>query len=208
MMSGLILAGGRNRGTNGEHKAFLVLDNMTFVERQIREMKKICKEIIIVTNDPIPFLRKVDRGVRIITDYFPGKGPLSGMHAGLTLAQHPNVWVVGCDMPYISAKAAELLIERKQDGFEAVIPWVNHSAYPLHGVYDRSCAAAIGQLLEKDEVAVSALLKQLFWCELQQSAFEEKGIDTRFVAAIKTTEEYEKLLAWHDSLKMNYLYGG
>ncbi len=193
MMSGLILAGGRNRGANGENKAFFMLDNMTIVERQIREMEKCCEEIIIATNDPPPFLRKVDRGVRIITDYFPGKGPLSGMHAGLTLAQQPHVWVVSCDMPYISSKAAELLLAREQEGFEAAIPAIGGSAHPLHGVYDRSCAVKIGALLEQDEATLSTLLKQLYWCELQESAFEEKAIDSRFVASIKTKEDDEKL---------------
>jgi molybdopterin-guanine dinucleotide biosynthesis protein A len=191
----------------GVNKAFLVLDNITFIERQISEMRKCCTDITIVTNDPNPFLKSVDRGIRIITDYFPGKGPLSGMHAGLTLAKQPNVWVVDCGMPFISSKAAELLLERKQEGFEAVIPWINKSAHPLHGIYDRSRAAVIGSMLEQGNTTFSSLLKKLLWIELHAPVFEGKGIDCRFVKAIKTTDDYEKLLAWHESLKMNYLYG-
>jgi len=207
MLSGLILAGGRNRGTNGTNKAFLVLDNVTLIARQIAEMRKCCKDITVVTNDPTPFLKSVDRDIRIITDYLPGKGPVSGMHAGLTLARHPNVWVVDCGMPFISAKAAELMLERKEDGFEAVFPWIQQRAYPLNGVYDRSCSTVMGEMLEQDHASMEMLLKKLLWLELRESEFAEKGIDRRFVHSIQTTEDYEKLIAWHDSLKLNYMYG-
>lgn len=207
MMSGLILAGGRNRGMNGVHKAFLVLDHVTFIERQISEMRKCCSDITIVTNDPMPFLKAVDRAVRVITDYFPGGGALSGMHAGLTLAKQTNVWVVDCGMPFISAKAAKLLLDSKKEGLDAVIPWMEERAHPLHGVYDRSCAAVIGSMVEQGKASFPALLEQLSWVKLPESVFEEKGIDSRFVKAIKTKEDYEALLAWHESLKMNYMNG-
>ncbi|WP_248926028.1 molybdenum cofactor guanylyltransferase [Paenibacillus hamazuiensis] len=205
MLSGVILAGGPNRRMGGENKAFLLVDNKTIVERQIREMKKGCSEIIIVTNDPAPFMKTVDRSIRIITDYIPGKGPLSGMHAGLTLAKNRNVWVVGCDMPFISIQAAMLLLEKKEEGVEAVIPFVNHISYPFHGVFDKSCVLHILALLDQGEQELSRLLKTIVWRELSEAEFHRCGIDCRFVKSIDTRHDYDELAAWFESVKNRYL---
>ncbi|CAG7625903.1 Molybdenum cofactor guanylyltransferase [Paenibacillus allorhizosphaerae] len=207
MLSGVILAGGKNSRMNGQNKAFLVLDHMTFIDRQIREMNKICSEIVIVAMDPAPYLRTLDRGIRIITDYFPEKGPLGGMFSGLTLSFHSNVWVVGCDMPFISAEAAELMLSCKKDAIDAVIPWIGNQVYPLHGIYDKSCAKPIRELLKNDEVSFSAMLKKLLWCELPEALFKEKEIDPRFVTAINTPEDYEQAVSFYESLQMNYRLG-
>lgn len=67
MLTGIILAGGDHQRMEGENKALLPIYGELLIQRQIREMESICDEIIIVTNDPKPFLRVVDVSVRIIT---------------------------------------------------------------------------------------------------------------------------------------------
>ncbi|TXK76596.1 molybdenum cofactor guanylyltransferase [Paenibacillus sp. N3.4] len=152
MLSGVILAGGENRRMRGELKALLPFGGKPLIARQIDIMREICDEIIVVTNEPKPYLSVVDRSVRIITDFYVGQGPLGGMHAALSLAKHASIWVVGCDMPFISSKAAQLLLQRKLDGFEAVVPLVAGQMYPLHGIYDQACASHIGPLLQLGEL--------------------------------------------------------
>ncbi|MGO4272392.1 molybdenum cofactor guanylyltransferase, partial [Paenibacillus sp. TAF58] len=120
-------------------------------------------------------------------------GPLGGMHAALSLAKHTSVWVVGCDMPFISSKAAQLLMQRKLDGFEAVLPLVTDDLYPLHGIYDRACASHIEPLLKIGETRVSALLKHVFWSELGDRFLLENGVDLNFVSNIKTFKDYEEM---------------
>ncbi|MEI7025028.1 molybdenum cofactor guanylyltransferase [Paenibacillus sp. y28] len=193
MLSGVILAGGPNRGMNGEHKAFLLLDHRTLIERQIGEMRRCCSEIIIVTNDPGLFLRAVERDIRIITDYFPGKGPLSGMHAGLTLAQNPAVWVVSCDMPFISAAAAVLLQSKLEQGLEAVVPFIGRRPHPFHGVFGKSGAPSLAALLEQEKPVPEDWLNRLHWGQVPEQTFREHGIGCRFVEAIDTREDYESL---------------
>ncbi|GKU78847.1 molybdenum cofactor guanylyltransferase [Paenibacillus sp. L3-i20] len=194
MMSGVILAGGNHNGINGTNRAFLVVDGETLLQKQIREMQSCCNEITIVTNDPQPFLRTVDRNIRIITDYFTGNGLLSGMHAGLSLSQNNDVWILGCHMPFPSSDAAKLLLTYKHEGVEAVIPWVNGKSQPLHGIYDRSCAARIGSLLNSGSYQVSALLNRLRWSKISEPPFEEHGIGCHFVQSIRTEGDYARLV--------------
>ena len=109
MLTGIILAGGDHKRMGGEEQSTSTYLWRATHTTQIREMESICDEIIIVTNEPKPFLRVVDVSVRIITDFVSGKGPLGGLHAGLSLAEHDEAWVVGCDMPSISAQAARFM---------------------------------------------------------------------------------------------------
>lgn len=193
MLTGVILAGGANRRMKGESKALLPFGGQPLVVRQVDRMRILCDEVIVVTNDPRPYLPILDRSVRIITDFFAGNGPLGGMHAALSLAKHTSVWVIGCDMPFVSSKAAELLWNRKRDGFEAVVPLVAGGRFPLHGIYDRECHSRIVPLLDKGETRVSALLGNLFWSELADRFLQENGADLNFVSSIKTMEDYEFL---------------
>ncbi|REK77869.1 molybdenum cofactor guanylyltransferase [Paenibacillus paeoniae] len=193
-MSGVILAGGNHPRMNGRNRALLEVDGEAMILRQIREMQTCCSEITIVTNDPQPFLRVVDRDIRIITDYFIGQGLLSGMHAGLALAKHRHVWLLGCHMPFPSASAALLLLSRLQEGMDAVLPWVKGKAIPLHGVYDRSSTEPIEKLLKGGYSSKSALLSEMNWHKGSEWILNEYGIDSGFIQSIQTMEDYERMI--------------
>ncbi|OAS22084.1 molybdenum cofactor guanylyltransferase [Paenibacillus oryzisoli] len=202
MLSGVILAGGANRRMNGEQKALLPFEGKPLIVRQLDAMKEICDELIVVTNDPRPYLNVVDRSVRIISDFFMGHGSLGGMHAALSLAKYASVWVVGCGMPFISSEAAQLLLRRKLEGFEAVVPLVADKLHPLHGIYDRAaCAFHIGRLLNQGHTSVSTLLRHIFWSELGDQFWLERGIDMRFVSQMTTLEDYQYMKLLHTQLK-------
>ncbi|KIL41679.1 hypothetical protein SD70_06100 [Gordoniibacillus kamchatkensis] len=194
MLSGLILDGGPSQRMDGEWKALLPFGGETMIERQVKEMSKICAEVIVVTPDPKPFLRLLDIDVRIITDFYPGKGPLGGMHAGFNLAKHPHIWVIGSHMPFPSSEAAELLFMRKKDGFDAAVPYLKGGIYPLHGVYDKRCADDVLKLIQRSEMRLSALMNELLWFEVAESIFAERGIDTRFITGIHTRDDYSQAL--------------
>lgn len=194
MLTGLILAGGPSKRMNGDLKPLLPFGGELLIERQVKTMRECCQEVIVVTKDPVPLLPRLDRDVRILNDFFSVKGPLAGMHAGFSLAKHGDIWVAGCDMPFLSVQAAELLLKFKKKGFEAAIPRVNGNLYPLHGVYDRACGDKLDFLLENGESSFSVLLEELNRVEIPQPEFARRGIDPCFVWSIDTREDYEKAL--------------
>ncbi|CAH1224990.1 Molybdenum cofactor guanylyltransferase [Paenibacillus plantiphilus] len=194
MLTGLILAGGPQRRMKEACKPLLEFGGECLLQRQVREMRSICSEVIVAAEDPRPLLRIVDRDVRIITDYYPGKGPLGGMHAGLSLARNRAVWVVGCGMPFLSARAALLLLGLQQGRFDAAVPVICGIPSPLHGIYDKDCAEEALALIERGERQMIGLLKELAWVEAYDYMFEGKGIDTLFVQNIRTWEQYQDLL--------------
>lgn len=184
MLTGLILAGSSKTQGDGQLAALLPCRGELLIQIQVREMQEICEEIIVATPDPRPFLKILDPSIRIITDFYRGRGPLGGMYAGFSLSSHPNIWAVGSDMPYISAKAASLLLERKQEGYEAAIPWIGGVSYPLHGVYDKSCTGHIQTLVNNGDNRTASLIRRLNNLDMLEHHFEERGINLEFVRSL------------------------
>lgn len=194
MLTGLILTDGPNQSLDGAPKALLPFAGDTLIQCQIREMNKICEEIIVVTQEPKSFYRLLDLTVRIITNYFPGKGPLSSIHAGLSLAQLPDVWIVESGMPFLSATAAELLWNYKRNNCHAVIPSVDGVTYPLCGIYDKRCASKAYALLSNGETSVKAFLKELDWEEFPEKILKNNGAYIHFLFHIDSHAKYKEAL--------------
>lgn len=191
-LTGVILAGGQSRRMGGHPKALLSYRSEKLVHRQIRLLRELCSEIIIVANEPRIFLPIVDKSVRIISDYYTGMGPLAGMHAALSLARHDRVWLVGSDMPFISAHAAELMLNRMREGnCHAVIPYLEERLHPLHGIYDKRLAPNIEAELSEGQLRVTDFLEKIIYERVGKESFRLGGIDTRFVLNVNTPEEYE-----------------
>jgi molybdopterin-guanine dinucleotide biosynthesis protein A len=199
-LTGVILAGGRNRRMGGSHKALLPFANELLIHRQLRLMGQLCGETILVTNEPRLFLPIVGRGVRMIADYYAAKGPLGGIHAALSLARHAEVWIVACGMPFISPHAARLMLEEKKaGGGMAVIPFIGGKLHPLHGIYDRGAAEAVRLSIESGEKRVESFLETIPYQRMEEEEFRNGGIDTSFVMNVNTPEDYERALRMIDS---------
>jgi molybdopterin-guanine dinucleotide biosynthesis protein A len=191
MLTGVILAGGQSRRMGNINKALLPFSDETLVQRQIQIMQVLCAEIILVANDPRAFLPHLGNTCRIISDYIPGKGPLSGMHAAFTLSTYTDIWVVGCDMPFISSRAAEFMKKQRENmECDAVVPCIQGAIHPLHGIYRKSCVDHISSLLNHGEFRVSELLNAICCETVMEDAFVELGLDLRFVLNVNTPEEY------------------
>ncbi|WP_282941638.1 NTP transferase domain-containing protein [Paenibacillus sp. RC67] len=161
MLSGVILAGGEK----GIARALRLIGGEAFIECQIREMQKVCQEIIIVTNEPKLLLPVVPRSTRILTDYYPGHGVLSGMHAAFTLSKYCELFVTGSHIPYVYSSSAILkLWEKKQlSAAQAVLPVLDEEPDPLVGVYSKSCLEVIAELIRIEESRVVELLQRITW---------------------------------------------
>ena len=59
----------------------------------------------------------------MISDLYPGAGPLAGLHAGLKAAGHDLVLALATDMPLVNLALVTHLIGLA-DGVDAVMPWV------------------------------------------------------------------------------------
>src|SRR2546427_4845411 len=119
MRSIAILAGGRATRFDGCDKSALVVDGHTILDRQLDELSSLTDDIMLVGEVPggarsLAEARQARRRepsveVRLVRDIVPGCGPLGGLHAALTAARGDFVFVVACDMPYVTAAFADHL---------------------------------------------------------------------------------------------------
>lgn len=199
MLTGVILAGGQSRRMGGKPKALLPFYDECLIERQIRIMKRVCTELIVVTNNlQMPAIQPMleDSMVRLMTDDTPYQGPLGGMYTGFSGSANEDIWLVGCDMPFVSASAATLMQQRKREwNCEAVIPEVGGKLHPLHGIYDRQCVRIISKMLTAGERRVQELFNRIDYRKIDETFIMEQGLDHRFVANMNTPEEYQQALA-------------
>ncbi len=162
-MTGAILAGGLLGGEPWAQRALMEIDGEAVIDRQIRSMRELCREIIVVTDSPRPLLKALDASIRLITDYHTERGPLGGIHAALYLSKYEQIWIAACNLPDLSAAAARKLWEHRTPAARAVIPIVRSQPIPLHGIYDKSCAEAVNRQLSLNQTSLAGFLGRIEW---------------------------------------------
>lgn len=198
-LSGVILAGGENRRMQGRPKALLTLGGQTFLHRQLAVQSEICHELLLVLQPGSALEGELGAWagrVRVVHDLQPGKGPLAGMQAALREARGETLWVVGCDMPCLSAPAAQLLAERMVQGnAEAAIACIDGRSHPLHGVYRRSALPALEAQLAAGDYRLMGWLDKLTVERVEETEFEAHGLRTDFVRNVNDPNDYVILLS-------------
>ncbi|WP_171016625.1 molybdenum cofactor guanylyltransferase [Pseudalkalibacillus caeni] len=189
MITGVILAGGKKDFINGTRKSFLQLNDRTVLDYQLKELGKVSREVMIVTDDPRAFLPNVPPTVRIITDFYKNIGVFGGMHAAFSLAKAPYIWLAGSGMPFISSSAAEYMVNQLgSERYEGAIPVIDGNPYPLHGIYTQKALLSLNQLIKKGDFSMASFLKKITWLPIRDWP---EDISKKFVFSIQTKADYE-----------------
>ncbi|MDH7478960.1 MAG: molybdenum cofactor guanylyltransferase [Syntrophomonadaceae bacterium] len=186
----IILAGGKNSRME-KNKALLKMGEKTVIERIIDELEPLVERIIVVTNSPEEYSWL---GVEVIRDIVPGRGPLSGIHAGLKHSPYRYNLVVACDMPFVSRKLGQLLL-RRTEGCQAVVPRINQKPQPLFAVYSRDCIQPIEQMLQKGRLKCTSFYDLVSVVYLDESEIGTTASLEVAFTNINTPEEFERALA-------------
>ena len=192
MRSAAILAGGRASRFGGRDKSALVVDGATILERQIavlRDVDTIAE--ILIAGAPR------HREARTIPDVVPGCGPLGGIHAALTEARHDSVFVVACDLPYVTAPLVAHLLELTRDA-DLVVPRTERGYHPLCAVYTRACLEPIARRLAAGQLKVMALVDDVRTRVVSSDELDRFWPGSRLLANVNTPSDYAELEALHD----------
>lgn len=139
-----ILAGGKS-SRMGREKALIEFQGQPLVSWVASVLAPIFNEVRIVTSS-----HEVAEasGLLPLTDQYPDRGPLGGIHAALEHFKEP-AFIVACDMPFLN----RALIEFMSSYFEgdALVPMGEFGPEPLHAVYDSHLSQRIAALLTSGE---------------------------------------------------------
>jgi molybdopterin-guanine dinucleotide biosynthesis protein A len=169
-VSAVILAGGKSRRM-GRDKAFLEIDGELLVERVIARVRRVCEEVVLVSNNRDSYARF---GVRVVGDVYPNKGSLGGIYSGLQTIQGTHALAVTCDMPFLNeallrhlislAPQADVIVPRARDLSSNLKrgaaqrpdkPMAKEKdLHPTHAIYSKSCIEPMRARLLADDLRI------------------------------------------------------
>jgi molybdopterin-guanine dinucleotide biosynthesis protein A len=125
--------------------------------RVIRLLGQVVRDIVVVAA-PRQDLPDLPAAVRIVRDRREGRGPLEGLHAGLSAlpAGCDAAYATGCDVPLLAPAFVARMIDLLGDRAIAV-PDCGGRLHPLSAVYRRGVLAAIDSLLAADRLRTTLL---------------------------------------------------
>ena len=142
----------------GRDKATIRVGSTTLIRHTYDVAKEIFSEIVIVSS-----LHSAIEGIeaRIVRDVLPVSGSLTGIVTALLYADTPYVFVLGCDMPFLTPAAIRYTVSEVH-GEQIIVPKTEAGFEPMHAVYHRSCLSTLLSAIEQDHMKVSRLFP--FFC--------------------------------------------
>ncbi len=152
----IVLAGGKGLRL-GRDKVLETIGNRSLLQWVVSSISSFNSDIVIVTDikQSLPQLIGYPR-LRIVTDTYPGKGPLGGISTGLVASDSFYNLVVACDTPFLNQALLRYMIQLSAN-FDLVVPRLGNMVEPLHAIYSKGCLTSIECLLKQGELKVTQL---------------------------------------------------
>lgn len=183
----------------GKNKAFLSVGNHTIIDRLYNTLQGLFDEVLLVTNDPIQYL---SWDLTIVTDLFPIRSALTGIHAGLFHASSPHVFITPCDTPFLKKDLIETLLEELEPKWDVIIPVTQEGNQPLCAIYSKRCIKPIERQLKNEDPKIVRFFPKVKVKEIQEARLRSADPHLISFFNINTPEDFttsEKMLA--DDLK-------
>ena len=152
----IVLAGGKGLRL-GRDKVSETISGRSLLQWVVNNISACNSDIIIVTDikRSLPQFIGYPR-LKIVTDTYPGKGPLGGIYTGLAVSNSLYNLVVACDMPFLNQALLRYMIQLSAN-FDLVVPRLGNMIEPLHAIYSKDCLTHIEYLLKQGELGVRQL---------------------------------------------------
>ncbi|MDR1955327.1 MAG: molybdenum cofactor guanylyltransferase [Treponema sp.] len=156
--SALILAGGRGARIGYDKKKLeLDGDGETVIAVLITKLRTLFPEVLVSSNTPF-----VHDHIVVLPDKL-GTGPLAGIYQGLRYCHSAYLYVVACDMPFISLEYIRYMQEvMRQKPVDACVARRDDGLYePFNSFFNKSCITPMYEALVRHEYKISTLLDRL-----------------------------------------------
>jgi len=182
----VILAGGLSTRYGGENKAFLRVGGMRILDRLFAVYGELFDEIILVTNNPGEFL---EWDALIVTDVFPVRSSLTGIHAGLFYARHPFAFFSACDTPFLKKELVETVLDSLEPGIDLVIPQTSAGLEPLCAAYSQRCLKAAEEHILQNKFKIQMALSGKRIKKIPEDVLRQKDPELRSFFNVNSPED-------------------
>ncbi|HHW60780.1 MAG TPA: molybdenum cofactor guanylyltransferase [Syntrophomonadaceae bacterium] len=168
--TGIIMAGGRSTRMR-MNKAFVKIKGETILNHMIKKMSPLFAELIIISNDPHLFEHT---GLPVYKDLYSRMGPVAGVHSALYHASYNEVFILGCDMPFIPAELIKYMVNRLE-GYDTVVPLIDSHLQPLAAAYHRQALPVFEYNLENQRFKLVRIFEELHALRLTEEVIQPFG---------------------------------
>jgi molybdopterin-guanine dinucleotide biosynthesis protein A len=137
----------------GTDKGLLDFNGKTIVQKIIEQLQLAVNKTILVSNNA----EYKKFGLEVIPDLIKDKGPTGGIHAALSYTDSEKIFVVTCDMPNITTKAIQYMMEQASHS-QITLPLNHGKVEPLFGVYSKKCLPLWQQLIEQGMIKLQEMV--------------------------------------------------
>lgn len=203
-------------------KAFIEVEGKKIIERNLKIMKKLFREIFIVTNQPELYTYL---GVPMFGDVYNMRGPMTGVLTALMNSSNKWIFVSACDMPFLNPGLIRFMADERynpvclpilnarqkkdftvmprSDIYDVVVPVLHHRAEPLFAFYSIRALNSLEQFILSGKKGIKDFLLNHDKRVKYITSEEIKNIDPdlRSFINLNTPEDIELYLSDRDKLK-------
>ena len=115
----------------GTDKGLLLFKGKPMVQHAIELLSSIFETVVISTNNT----EYSKFGLPLLPDIYKNCGPMGGIYAILSQTNTPKVFIISCDMPFITHKTIKKILLNKNE--KIVVATHNGLLEPLCGMYSK-----------------------------------------------------------------------
>jgi molybdopterin-guanine dinucleotide biosynthesis protein A len=194
-VTAFVLTGGKSERM-GHDKAFLRLPSgSTLLENALAVASAVAGEVGIV--GPKERYGTYAWAGEIVEDIFPGRGPLGGIHAALSITQTEWNILLAVDLPQVSADLLRWILQQAREaGSQVTVASVDGGLHPLCAVYRRSFKVRAEHALQQDQNKVDASFDPKSLRILTEDEVRAAGFSPETFLNVNTPEEFQSYAAW------------
>ena len=184
--TGVILSGGLSTRFNGQNKAFISVGGKRILDRIYTIFSDLFNEIILVTNDPMQF---VEWDLTIVTDIFPVRSSLTGIHAGLFYMKNQFAFFSACDTPFLEKGLVEVLLENIDRNIDIIMPETSAGMEPLCAIYSKRCLDTAEHHIKQNKFKIQRALRNHRLKKIPETVLRSKDPELTSFFNINTPED-------------------
>ncbi len=152
-ITGIIMAGGKS-SRMGADKGLIEFKGKPLVKYAIDCLSPFCEKLILSTQNK----DYAQFGLPLLADEIPNCGPLGGIYTALKTGSDRFIFILGCDLPYLSRGSVQKLIENIS-GYDCIVPKIGDKIEPLCAIYSRSLLPEIEKRIKLGKLAIYSLIE-------------------------------------------------
>ena len=148
---------GRKSSRIQSEKGLTLYKNKPFIEHIIDAVLPITSTIQLITNSCNYDYFKYDTIKAIIIN----KGPIGAIYTALVHSETDMNLILSCDIPLISTKIVQELIEKHNSSFDASIFEKTNRVHPLIGIYSKKVLPILKKAIDTNELKMMHFISNI-----------------------------------------------